>query len=171
MESMKQNQTTQGFTLIETMVAIAILLLSVAGPLTIASQSLFVSRIAKNEIVASYLAQEITEFIRNQRDTNAINNRDWMTGLDSCIGDYGCTIDIGTGLISECLGACPDLRHDEATGRYGYTGGWDASVFRRTIFVSETEIDQEALVTVTVSWQDGFLKKEFTLDQTLLNWQ
>ena len=65
-------QANSGFTLIETLVAISILLIAVVGPLTISASSLQSSLNVRNQITASYLAEEAIEYIRNIRDTESI---------------------------------------------------------------------------------------------------
>lgn len=59
-----------GFTLIESLVAISILLIAVTGPLTLASKSLAYATYAKDEITGFYLAREAIDAVRNIRDAN-----------------------------------------------------------------------------------------------------
>ncbi|HVW82496.1 MAG TPA: prepilin-type N-terminal cleavage/methylation domain-containing protein [Candidatus Paceibacterota bacterium] len=59
---------TAGFTLVETMVAIAILTVAIAGPLLTAERAAAAAYAAKNELIASYLAQEGIEYVRAMRD-------------------------------------------------------------------------------------------------------
>lgn len=67
--SMKKYKThTAGFTLIETLVAVAIVALSVAGPLYSASRSLVAAQAAEGKLIATYLAQEGVEYVREMRD-------------------------------------------------------------------------------------------------------
>ncbi len=70
-----------GFTLIETLVAIAIISIAITGPSFTAEKSIEASSIAQNKMTASFLAQEGTEFMRVMRD-NA-----YMNGCFSS-GDY-----------------------------------------------------------------------------------
>ena len=56
-----------GFTLIESLVAISILLLSISAPLTIASKGLASSFFARDQITAFYLAQDAVEYIRDRK--------------------------------------------------------------------------------------------------------
>lgn len=60
--------STRGFTLIETLVAIAILAIAVAGPLVAASRALVAAQLSRDQLVASYLAQEGIEYLRYFRD-------------------------------------------------------------------------------------------------------
>jgi prepilin-type N-terminal cleavage/methylation domain-containing protein len=69
-------RASRGFTILETLVAIAILLISIAGPLTIAEKSLVTAANSENQMIASYLAEDLMEYIENIRDNNLllINN-------------------------------------------------------------------------------------------------
>src|SRR5438046_1665614 len=81
-----------GFTIIETLVAIAILLLAIVGPLSIASTSLNSAYYAKDQVTAFYLAQEGIEYMRFLRDTNSLNNRfPWNLGIVDGSGFPTCT--------------------------------------------------------------------------------
>src|SRR5512146_2123672 len=94
-----------GFTLIETMVAVLLLAIAIAGPLTIASKGLSSALIAKDQIGAYYLAQDAVEYVRFARDANRLGGGDWLLGtggsctsstcvdLSSCEGASGCYID------------------------------------------------------------------------------
>jgi len=78
-----------GFTLVETLVAIAILAVGVAGPLVIVSQSITVARLARDQLTAINLAQEAIEFIRHKRDTTDLevvsNQNDWLFKVRDCV--------------------------------------------------------------------------------------
>ena len=74
---------SKGFTLVETLVAISILVIALTGPLAIIAQSLKSSYFSRDEITAAYLAQEPIEFIRNMRDQNTLrasNSTTWLKG-------------------------------------------------------------------------------------------
>ena len=58
-----------GFTLIETLVAVAIIMLAIAGPLVSANRALVSAYIARDQLTASYLGQEGVEYVRRMRDS------------------------------------------------------------------------------------------------------
>jgi prepilin-type N-terminal cleavage/methylation domain-containing protein len=66
----------RAFTLIETMIAVTILTTAVAGPLFAASRSIVAAQISRDQLTASYLAQEGIEYIRAMRDNEflAVNS-------------------------------------------------------------------------------------------------
>ncbi len=99
-------QKNKGFTLIETMIAVFILAITITGTLGIISTSLYSSRYANNEITANYLAQEVSDYIRNDRDTIAFQrmsdssygwtnflNKYGFDTLGTCFSTAGCEIE------------------------------------------------------------------------------
>lgn len=59
---------TKAFTLVETMVAITIVTLAITAALFSSNSSLVAANIARDQLTASYLAQEGIEHVRLQRD-------------------------------------------------------------------------------------------------------
>ncbi len=162
-----------GFTLIETFVAITVLLMAIAAPLTLASQGLSASRIARDQVTATYLIQEAVEYIRNARDTNTLSGNSWLEGFDDCL-EKECTIDVPAGVIASCGKTCDVLDFHASSGLYGYhedSSGWEASRFTRTITIQESLPGVEAHLVVTVGWQDGLRARTLTTNEIILNWQ
>lgn len=60
--------TMKGFTLIETMVAVAILAIAIAGPMYTANRAIVAAELSQDQLTASYLAQEGIEYVRAMRD-------------------------------------------------------------------------------------------------------
>ncbi len=161
-----------GFTLVETLVAVSILLISIVGPLTVASRSLLSARYAKDQITAFYLTQEATELIRNKRDDNAISgSSSWMDGLGSCFAQSGCKVDATDGIFSSCsAGVCQPLRKFKSTGFYGYNSGWEETKFTRTINLTNVN-SNEIKISINIAWNTGILDNNFTIVENLLDWQ
>ncbi len=159
---------TKGFSLIETLVALPILLVAVSGVMYIAYQNIFYIGDAKDNVTAFYLAQEGIEFVRAERDTNFLKNRNWINGgnLDRCVGQ-NCRIDVMEDTINSCSGPCPVMRL--SNGYYQYITGPD-SPFTRTIRITETVSGREATIDVTVSWMSKLIPRSITLREYIFNW-
>lgn len=165
----KSKPKNKGFTLIEALVAIAILVISITGPLTIASKGMSSAIFAKDQITAFYLAQEAVEYIRNKRDENNINANTWLTGLSDCIDGNICTIDTQNNVISKCSsGVCPVLKYNDVTAFYNYATG-DNSKFTRSVNIS-TVNTREVAITATLSWKTGAIDKTFVVKEHILDW-
>jgi len=68
----KQKNKTNGFTLVETLVALFIFSLAVLTVMAVLSQGIKSTSYVKNKVVAEYLAQEGIEYFRNMRDTYSL---------------------------------------------------------------------------------------------------
>lgn len=176
---------TRGFTLIETMVAVLLLSIAIAGPLTIASKGLSSALVAKDQIGAYYLAQDAVEYARFKRDSNRLAGVSWLTGLVgaglcSADGTTACKVDSVQDTVSACSGTCPALNYDNTNHFYTYATADGTTVvtppehFIRTITVQTpvgTNVDEAAL-SVTVQWTGaGGLLHSVTLREDLFNWQ
>jgi len=163
--------------MIETIVALAVLLTAITGTITLFMQRLQVTGIGRETITAFYLAQEPIEYIRRVRDENRLalivngEVRDWLLGIRaSCVGPGGCITDTANDSVASCGAICPQLLLS-ADGIYNYVGGVPSG-FTRTTTVSETVIGarREAQINVLVSWTRGSLSRSFQLRETILNW-
>ena len=174
----------KGFTLVETMVAISILMLGILGPLSIASSGLRNSLFAKDQVTAYYLAQEGIEYVRYVRDNNYLKKNDWLGGLSDCTEQYGCAVDtekwfttnisVTTKCTSTDCGNDDLLYKINSNQHYTHQSGSEntATPFTRIIKVENTPntpTDKEIKVTSTVTWQTGAGQKSFTLTENVFN--
>jgi prepilin-type N-terminal cleavage/methylation domain-containing protein len=166
------SDSRRGFTLIETLVAISILLLAVAAPLTLGSQGLTTSRIARDQVIGTYLIQEGIEYIRNVRDTNRLSGQSWLSNLDMCTSGT-CQIDVPANDVTDCSRGCAPISFNNTTGLYGYTTGkrWETTKFTREISVEETVGDAEARIVVSITWKDGLITRTISADEYVFNWE
>lgn len=179
----------RGFTIVETMVAIAILLLSITAPLTIAEKGLASAEAARHEITAFYLAQEGLEYVRNLRDTNALSGlgggANWLQDLNQCLTAGGCGIDTTEASPGQQITGCnqnnDDCRLWQYTGNassplfgiFGHrtTSGWAPTNMTRKIHISDIQTSIEAKVEVTVTWVAGSLgARTLTVKENIFNW-
>lgn len=159
----------RGFTLVETLVAIAILMLALMGPYFSIQQAIVTSYAARDQLIASQLAQEGQEYIHFLRNTNYLSSADWLSGMDACEGPYGCTVDPAQNDVTACTSAgCPALMQS-TTGLYTQNGSYPATRFTRTVkiqTVSSTEVE----VTVTVNWITEHHPYSVTIADDFYNW-
>lgn len=92
----KNKDLKNGFTLIESLVAISLLMIAISGPMTIVQKGLNAAYLSRDQMTAAFLAQDAIEAIKNIRDTLALNNK-YMDGVEnsvwlSILKDCICTI-------------------------------------------------------------------------------
>lgn len=152
-----------GFTLVETLVAVSILLVVIVGPMSIASQGLKNAYFAGDQTTAVYLAQESLEHIIRLRDNVALLNYEdfksdgnvsdgdgdtgeWYGDLSaSCRGASGCDYDTIEDGYKNCgvTDACTlsHYRGDPSTAPahlYAYVSpgsDWEESPYTRVIHI------------------------------------
>lgn len=180
----------KGFTLIETLVAIMVLMSAIVGPLVIVQQGLKATTVAKDQDTAFYLAQDAVEYIRFVRDTNKLSGGDWLTGAGgggnirnltvckSANGSAQCRVDSmqnQQSTIVSCSGdtggVCKAIQYDAANNYFSYTTG-TASLFIRTITITTPvgSNSDEAALAVTVTWSDP-VPHTIRVREDLFNWQ
>lgn len=184
--------TRGGFTIVETLVAISILVIALTGPLAIIASSLKSSYFSRDEITAAYLAQEPIEFIRNVRDRNGLretNSINWLKDVsidpvtnNTNINSPGSNTIVlgllrrsGNFVIERCIFTCK-LKYDTSTGVYGDDNNLlPDSIFTRNIYLSQADSDldlaRELVITVVVSWNTGGISHNVTVTEHLFNWQ
>lgn len=183
---MKYSSTTKGYSLVEVLVAITILLLSIVGPLTIAAKSLQSAQYARQQNTAFFLAQEgitIANALRNDAGLAAsldssVDGWAWTTdtALSSCFTSTGCNIDFRDSSLTSNVVSCATpancaLRFDNAAPRalYQMVSG-DTTPYTRIIRFELTAAE-EVLVTSSVSWSSTILggTQEVVLTTSLFN--
>ncbi len=197
---MKHYSSQKGFTIIETLVAITILMISIVGPLTISHKGLLAAIYAHDQVTASYLAQDAVEYVKTVRDDNIIKKRDWLTGFSGCVtSDYTqptayCTVDTVMGDPSTPTGITGNIAVDRSTTppsctdascvltknyttNIGYTHTTGANYvptqFSRYFYIFSPSNAQgyEAKAVVIVKWTNGGVANEVDYEAELFNIQ
>jgi len=172
-----RNKNKGGFTLIETIVSLAIFSASIVGLIAITSQGVADVNLAKNKLTASYLAQEGVELVRNMRDTNALDeNLDWNTllaDLKGCISTdgTGCNIDALNGAIKGCSPTGCQMFYDSKGFYRGSGMPPDESIFTRLIVITDLGLDPDQIkIDSTVFWTQKSGTESVTMGSIIFNW-
>ncbi len=162
----------RGFTLVETLVAIAILMIAIVGPYYSVQQAIMASYAARDQLIATSLAEEAAEYIYYVRDSNYLGGHDWLYGMNSCLTNlhaYGCTVDPKAAALQYCSSAaCRPLKLDGATQLYTYSTGTETR-FTRIVKIDQVSSTQ-VRVTVTVAWETSHRDYTVTVTENLYNW-
>ena len=178
---MKLKISNRGFGLIEVTVSIYIITMGLLGLMSLVWQNSKIQNINKNNIIASQLAQEGIELVRNVRDENWRNeNFDWkkdiFTGA-SPFRDY--IIDYrGRASIDKNVNGITDNRarlnvHNSGEYEGFYTHSTDditETLFSRIIEVDKNN-DTVLTVKCTVFWEERSREHEYIVETKLYNWK
>ena len=160
----------KGFTLIETLGAISILLIGIIGTYASIRRSLSSSNFSRSHLVASYLGQEGIAIVRNIRDTNWLQGRSYNDGLAN--GDYEANYTNTSLNPLSCSPDCTyaDLRFPklDSNGSYGYNDSGTSTIFKRKISLENSSYLE---VTVTVYWKnEGEKVHQTSVQENLYDW-
>lgn len=192
-------RASRGFTILETLVAIAILVIAITGPMVFAQQSLRAARLSRDQVTAFYLAQDAIEFAKHIRDENSLTDfrSNWLVGLEECFATDadpdigGCQISASEwsgGSTGGAVDACPNsaicpLYEQDTNGGAGrlygiFGGGASQSRFSRRVKIMTPEGDdpavetEEVIVEVRVSWNTTGIDsdREVLVREHIYNW-
>jgi Tfp pilus assembly protein PilV len=191
--NMRINTTKSGFTLIETIVALGILMTGALGPLLLVKENLSASRDAKDRLIASFLAQEGIEMVRSVVSNSLADDEAWLINIAAGPGDpcrapaRSCIVDVTqpptfVGRANTFRVCSPqngaNVCQNNGTVYQNATSflyrqsdpapgaGWNATKFSRWIDVDEVEVGKRAVVTVTVMWDN----KSVVLSEEIYRW-
>jgi type II secretory pathway pseudopilin PulG len=169
-----------GFTILETIISLGIVMIGMIGVASLSRQNISAQNSNRNFLLASVLAQEAVELVRNQRDTNQRNATDnWKTG-DSAFSNSDIIQD-GTYVI-QYNGNIKDTDNIDDTETVLYLdlvdnyyvhesgGGNIETPFRRLIEVTEDVGGDFISLVVTVKWNERGSNHEYQVDARLYDW-
>ncbi len=171
-----------GQSLVELMIAMSVLTTGFLGTLALLSRSLTLNRTVTDRNVATYLAAEGIEVVKNLVDANIYEGSAWNCGVNSntYVVSYNslppgaaCP---GQGLVV-ATPANRQVYFDPTTNIYvnGNPGGSAVlTAYQRAVTVQRdgTAPDEDRLiVTATVTWTDVAGAEQVTLQDQFVNWR
>ncbi len=174
---------TKGFSLVEVLVAISMLLLVITGPMTMISRANNSTSFATEQITAFFLAQEGLELVQMQRDnfllahfddpiTNNTPTAAFKTFFEDCdfdINPAGCGIEVDStnnsalltpvncSTLTNCRLNLDSTVSSTVRPSYRHSGADPLSLYTRVITMVFDPSGREVSVTATVTWRTGTL--------------
>lgn len=182
----------KGFTLIETLVVITILIIGVLGPLALAARGISDGLYIQNELAANYLAQEAMETILSSRNAavgDPANPKTWSEWLatlpvgcnaPATNGSNACGVNTVTGAVvlgCDDSGAACSLQFDNTSNVQRYIKAGTAGIlplgpaFNRAVYLtmlpsgSDSSNSTELKVTVVMNWANKNIPRTIVFTQ------
>lgn len=178
---MKYKTSQSGFSLIETLVAITILLIVMIGPMTISSTAAKGTSFSSEQVTAFLLAQEGAELAQKVRDDlqlvyfSGTNNNPWATLTNtngtyrSCFEATGC----GMGVNTDQAGTIDIHRCNETSScylsldtttpgiraRYTHDTAGEVTPYKRVVIFQNISANEVKVIS-RVTWRTGSIKQE-----------
>jgi len=157
----------RGFTLLEVILAIFVIMVGIAGTLGIIQQGISYTQLSSSRLAANYLAQEGIEIVRNIRDANWLEMRTnsditWSDGIPS--GDW--EADYKTQNLTRSYTGTP--LNIDSSGFYSYSSGSPTKFKRKITIAKDTDILK---ISVQVEWQERGRNNQVTAQENLYNWR
>lgn len=167
----------QGFTIIETLVALAIFTTSILSIIVLTPGGVQAINLSKNKLTASHLAEEGIDLVRILRDNGKISGTDELPSLESscATANGGCIIDPDTLTVTP-FSICTNqpngcgLSTNPSFGGFGYSQTNPLTVFTRTIFVDQNSPGDDFDVTSSVEWNQGGNSRQVEFKTNLTYW-
>ncbi len=168
----------------ELMTVITIIVFGLLGVSSLVIQNLQAQSVNKEYLIASMLAQEGLELVRNQRDNNWLRAADWKDGengsgsdTDIVQNDQTYIIDYrGFGYVNAGpdladLGSDPTRLYKDANGYYTIVNTGNATAYYRLIHITEDASDNFIGASSTVMWENRGNTKTYQVDTILYDWR
>ncbi len=161
-----------GQVMVEAVVALTVLAFGISGIFVLFSNSLGLNRLSTDEYIASGLASEGIEVVKNILDSNYMLNKSgtataWNNGLANCT--LGCSVQYDSTAVGS-LEATP-LSFHSSTGTYDYGASGTSTKFTRTITISGV-VNNEITIISRIDWTGlKGLSYNLVLEDHVFNWR
>lgn len=183
--SQKSLKSCKGFTFLEMLVVITIILVAFTGIYTLLTKVVYVSKISIHKLTATMLAQEGIEIVRNIRETNWLHGKAWDDGLipDTYIVQYDSSslqpfedkyLILNKRLILySYTEEVEELTEEQILA--GMRPGVVESLFKRRIDISDNPdrdpSTEDIAITCQVTWEERGRPQSILLEDWLYDWR
>lgn len=158
-------QDKKGQMVIEAMIAASVLTFGLLGALDLLNRSLKLGPVISNNYIATYLAGEGVEIVKNIIDTNRLQSLPWDTGFPAG-GDF--EADYASAILTPYLGR--SLFFDSGTNLYSYSGSGRQTSFIRLIRITIASA-VETRVNSVVTWSTGRAQSSINVEDHFFDWR
>ena len=167
----------KGFTLLEVSIATFILTIGIGGSFVLIQRVFISSADFPSKLIATYLAQEGIEIVRNIRDTNWVKGASWDEGFEES-GEYVYEIDYDNTDLPFPL-ACSPCNFSDLNffyidnGFYQYSYSEEETKFKRKVTINRSLEEPHILkVSVEVFWEEkGESRGPVRAQENLYKWR
>ncbi len=163
-------KTRKGFSILETVVSLAIITIGIIGILSLFTQTIRSGEMSFNQEIAANLAQEGIEVIRNKRDSNwmTIPKIDWNYGITAT--EYKVNFKNDIWEIVSANGFQQLYLRDNKIYTHEITD--TLTIFERKIEIDNSE-ENILKITSTVQWTErgNTQPQKIIMKDNLYNWQ
>ncbi len=170
-------QKEKGFTLLEFVVSLGLLIMVFGGVTSVAILSSDAERTSKNNLISAFLASEAQELLRYRRDLNYILDASAFHDIAVEVDDtpYSFTINYDGSIASSATSDVTQTNVMEiASNFYSHSAGTD-TIFRRlvttTYHEAEDPLPARIDILVQVYWRDGTKQDTYELRSELQDWE
>jgi len=156
----------KGQSLVEALVAMSVILFGVLGVFTLLTRSLGLNRVVSDRYVATYLASEGVEVIKNIVDSNIIQSRAWNENVTA--GAYEVQYDTAGSNIQTSQDRT--LFFDPNTKLFQYNGG-NTTFYKRTVTTQTLSGGNELQVNSVVDWNSHGGTYSINIEDHFYNWR
>jgi len=172
----------QGMSLMETVFALAILVIGILSVLTMTGSSIILSQASEQNIVVVNLAREGLELVRGVRESSIRSTAevlpagvdDFFAVADGCylVGPDAANFKLTSMSAVDCndLANCTNCQLSLYNGVYTHNPLGTVTLFRRLVKF-ESISGTEKRITSRVSWQERGRQHQFILEDYLTEWQ
>lgn len=188
---LKKKFRNSGFTLVEVMVAVAVLSIGLIGAANLITYNISNSAKAINKTIATNLAQEGIELVRNIRDTNWLSGSSWDNNLVQGLGNIRRIKFFCGGLVNQninpapadidaCGAACRVYTYtkisdgskcysDDFGNQIGYNAPQATSFYR---LITVDKLDANSILTMAnIKWLERGDARYLNIQEILYNWR
>lgn len=167
-----------GFTLMEVMIAITVLLVGVTGLTALTHYVATNVNVSVNQLIAANLAQEGVEAIRNRREHLKDDKWAGWYGASGVGDEYRVEIDMSAPYdspftIEPRASKLPEnffpLYYDSSSGAYNHIGVGEKTIFNRKITVNTLSSTEKQVIT-EVWWTERGQTRSFLIENRLHFW-